>query len=258
MKECSSCSAALAESAAVCEHCGQNVVADTLAVPPFDAADASVPAAGPAPRKARLNQRELLAGVAATCAVALVTLGLLMARGAPQEVAAADAGETAAAPRSLEPAPAPPIDAVKWSVANAAHWTGRARNSAAFELHAENTVPIWLRHVRPLLVVRCTANATEAFVITDSALKIEPQTDDHTVTFSFDDEAETRERWPDAADHNAVFAPDGAAFAQRLTRAHTLRFGYTPHNVAPVVAQFDVNGLAPLIEPAAKHCGWAK
>ena len=210
----------------------------------------------PAAPRASLTHRELLAGAGAAIVVALVTLVLLMSRGAPQHVAAAQ--PDAAAPVAAAAAPAPAVDGVKWSGGNVVHWTGRARNSAAFELHAENTVAIWMRQVRPLLVVRCLANTTEAFVITDSALKIEADTDDHTVAFRLDDQPETKERWHDAADHNAVFAPDGAAFAQRLTHARTLRFGYTPHNAEPVVAVFHVNGLGPLIEPSAKACGWTK
>jgi hypothetical protein len=257
VKECSSCSAAIPESATICDHCGQNVVADSLAVSPFDAApEPLAPSPAPPPRPG-LSPRELAAGVGAALVVALITLALLMARGAPQDAAAAHAEEPArvSAPAAVPPAP---IDGVKWSGANVAHWTGKARNSAAFELHAENTVAIWMRQVRPLLVVRCMADSTEAFVITDSALKIELQTDDHTVTFGFDDEPDTKERWQDAADHNAVFAADAASFTQRLTRARTLRFGYTPHNAEPVIAHFHVGGLGPLIDPVAKHCGWTK
>jgi hypothetical protein len=41
-------------------------------------------------------------------------------------------------------------------------------------------------------------------------------------------------------------------------QAHTLRFGYTPHNAAPVEAVFQVEGLAELIAPVAKDCGWKK
>ena len=123
---------------------------------------------------------------------------------------------------------------------------------------AENTVPIWLNQVRPLLVVRCISNRTEVFVFTGSALKIEPDTEDHTVTYRFDDESERSERWPDSAEHDALFAPDGTVIAQRVLGAQTLRFGYTPHNAAPVVAQFSVSGLRELIEPVAKDCGWKK
>ena len=255
MKECSACSAAIPESATVCDHCGQQVIVDPIAVPPSVAAQAAAPPPSPAPR-AGLGQRELLAGAAAAAMVGLVTLLFLTSKGTPEQVAAAPAPTPAAAAAAA--VPPPPIDGVKWSAANVAHWTGRARNSAAFELHAENTVAVWTRHVRPLLVVRCMAKTTEAFVITDSALKIEPETDDHTVSFSFDGEPETKERWLDAADHNAVFAPDGAGFTQRLARARTLHFGYHPHNAEPVIAVFHVNGLGSLIEPSAKHCGWTK
>ncbi len=99
---------------------------------------------------------------------------------------------------------------------------------------------------------------TEAFVYTGSALKIEPNSEDHTVSFGFDDEGGRSERWPDSAEHDALFAPDGAAFAQRVMNAKNLRFGYTPHNAEPVEAQFHVDGLAELIAPAAKDCGRQK
>lgn len=210
----------------------------------------------PAPPKAAFGHRELVTGAGAAILVALITLVWLTSRGTPENVAAAQ--PDAAAPPAAAVVPPAAIDAVKWSAGNVVHWTGRARNSAAFELHAENTVAIWMRQVRPLLVVRCVSSSTEAFVITDSALKIEADTDDHSVAYSFDDQPETKERWHDAADHNAVFAPDAAAFTQRLTRARTLRFGYTPHNAEPVVAVFHVTGLGPLIEPSSKHCGWSK
>jgi hypothetical protein len=135
---------------------------------------------------------------------------------------------------------------------------GNRRKSAAFELPAENTVQIWLRSARPTLVVRCMAQSIQVFVVTESAMKIEPQTEDHTVTFSFDDEPNVTERWPDSEEHDALFAPDAPTIVDRLTRARTLRFGYTPHNAAPVVAHFSVSGLASLLEPVAKECGAQK
>jgi hypothetical protein len=112
--------------------------------------------------------------------------------------------------------------------------------------------------VRPLLVVRCLPRTTDVFVFTQSAALIEAQTEDHTVVFSFDDEPETRELWPDAAEHDALFAPDGAAFAKRLLTASTLRFGFTPHNAAPVTAHFQVGGLRNQVEPVSKTCRWSR
>jgi hypothetical protein len=37
-----------------------------------------------------------------------------------------------------------------------------------------------------------------------------------------------------------------------------LRFGYTPHNAAPVEALFQVSGITELVDPLAKDCGWKK
>ena len=99
---------------------------------------------------------------------------------------------------------------------------------------------------------------TETFVYTGSALKIEPNTEDHSVSFHFDGEAASDEHWPDSAEHDALFAPDGVAFAHRVMAAHSLRFGYTPHNAEPVEAVFEVNGLTDLSAPSAKDCGWQK
>jgi hypothetical protein len=194
--------------------------------------------------------------VIAAAAGGVITLALLMARGiSSSDVAAAH--EEAATPATPAPAgsghPLPVV--VKWNTEHQAEWIGRQKNSAAFELPAENTVPIWLGQVRPILVVRCMSKRTEVFVFTGSAIKIEPKTEDHTVTFSFDEQPELTERWPDSDEHDALFAPDGGSFADRLARARTLRFGYTPHNVAPVVAHFQVSGLGELIAPLAKECG---
>ena len=69
-------------------------------------------------------------------------------------------------------------------------------------------VSIWMNQVRPMLIVRCVSKSPEVFVLTGSAIKMEAQTEDHTVSFSFDDEPDRTERWPDSAEHDALFAPD--------------------------------------------------
>jgi hypothetical protein len=192
--------------------------------------------------------------VLAIAGAAIVTFGLLLTRGGPSSaVVAATVAPVKRAMQSESPAVSQ-----TWSVERRAYWTANQRHSDAFELPAENTVAIWLNQVRPLLVVRCISNRTEVFVFTGSALKIEPDSEDHTVTYRFDDEPELSERWPDSAEHDALFAPNGTAIAQRVLGARSLRFGYTPHNAAPVVAQFSVSGLRELLEPVAKDCGWKK
>ena len=192
-------------------------------------------------------------------AVAIAAVGVLMfARlgsrggGASTTVAAANIAP------ARRPVASAPVVTQTWSTTRRGYWTANQRHAAAFELPAENTVALGMNYVRPSLVVRCMAKHTEAFVYTGSALKIEPETEDHTVSFRFDDEPATTERWPDSAEHDALFAPDAVRFAERIMHARTLRFGYTPHNASTVEAQFSVSGLTPQIEPAAKDCGWQK
>ncbi len=132
------------------------------------------------------------------------------------------------------------------------------RKGVAFELPALKKVTVWQGISQPMLVVRCDAGRMQTFVYTSSAIQMEAQDENHSVRISFDDEPEVTERWPDSSDHDALFAPDAVAFARRVTAARTLRFGYTPHNSQKAVAEFHVTGLAELIQPAAKQCGWKK
>jgi hypothetical protein len=190
----------------------------------------------------------------------LATLAVLSTRGPAAAVAAARAEAPERKPSAPAPVPVPPPSPVsqKWSSENRAYWVGKQRNAAAFELPAENMVSIWMNQVRPALIVRCMSKSLEVFVFTGSAIKMEAQTEDHTVSFKFDDEPDRTERWPDSAEHDALFAADQAAFASRLMTARTLRFGYTPHNAEPAVALFQVSGLGEMIEPSAKACGLKK
>lgn len=204
-----------------------------------------------------VNRRELLMIGGVVVVAGGVMLALLMGRAGTQPAAAASLAGGNGAAASAPAAPKPAATAKgRWSSANRAYWTGNQRKSAAFELPAEHKVGVWMRQVQPALIVRCMGNRPEVFVFTDSAAKIEAGTEDHTVRYALDEEAEATERWPDSAEHDALFAPDGDAFVRRLMGARSMRFGYTPHNATPVTIHFNVGGLAELIEPAAKECGW--
>jgi hypothetical protein len=252
VKHCASCGRDIPESATVCESCEKRAAEHVAAPSSPDKASSTARSGG-------VTGRELLVILLAVAAGGVLTFALLLTRGVPSSGVAAAQRDVVRPQRSVVAGPQPPSTVTQvWSSERRAYWTGNHRNSAAFELPAENTVPIWLSQVRPLLIVRCLSKRTEVFVFTDSALKIEPQTEDHTVSFRFDDEQETTVRWPDSVEHDALFAPDAAGFAQRLVHAHTMRFGYTPHNAAPVEAHFQVSGLGELIEPVARECGWKK
>jgi hypothetical protein len=215
-------------------------------------------AANPPVPAASLSRFEMVAIALAVIGGGIVTLAVLSARGGPATEAAA--ASAAAASVAQHPAPVAALlqdGGPEWT-ANPARWVGNARRSVAFEVPSANKVSVWMRDVRPLLVVRCFRGSADVFVFTESAAMIERQTEDHTVRFAFDDEPEARELWPDSAEHDALFAPAGAAFARRLMTARTLRVGFTPHNAAPVTAHFRVSGLRELLTPAAADCGWKR
>jgi hypothetical protein len=198
----------------------------------------------------------VLIGAGAVAACGVLALALLSAGGSDDTGTAAATAPGGGPARAAAPPRSPVTTTRTWNAGNGAYWAGNRRGSAAFELEAENTVPVWMRTVRPTLVVRCMARSTQVFVVTETAMKIESQTEDHTVTFSLDDQPEENERWPDSDEHDSLFAPDGAAFAKRLMQARAFRFRFTPHNADPVTAVFNVAGLAPHVESAARECGW--
>jgi hypothetical protein len=210
----------------------------------------------------RSRRLPLVAGAVAVGTSVIVAVAMIGVRG---PVATPRAASPEPTPPRVEPRlpPAAPPSVVParisagptWSTANSAAWVGNSRQSVAFELSASAKVHAWLKEVQPRLVVRCLANATDVFVFTETAARMERQDSNHTVTIQLDGAAETIERWPDSADHDALFAPDGPAFARRLLGAQSLRFGFTPHNAPPVVASFDVTGLAELMRPVARFCG---
>lgn len=208
--------------------------------------------AGDAPRSSTsLTRSEMLVAAAALAAGTLATFGFLLTRGST----AAEASATTAPLSGPVPrvAPARVADTVAWTDVNRESWLGN-RTGVAYEVEAAASVGAWMRTVRPSLVVRCAGAGTEVFVFTDSPARLERGTPDHSVRYSFDGRQEETGLWPDSDAHDALFAPDAAAFAARIANARTLRFGFTPHNASPVEVDFQVAGLAPLLDAAGKRC----
>jgi hypothetical protein len=207
----------------------------------------------------RSKRREIVFVTLAAAISGVLTLGWLLARTAPgAEVtvaAAASSNPPAAVPRSTPADVVPAARAHQWTSANSAVWAGDMRNAIAFEVEAENTVGVWMRTVRPALIIRCSAGTVEAFVFTASAARIEPRTDDHTVQLSVDGASQVTEHWRDSEEHDALFAPDGGAFMRQLLTARVMRFGFIPHNAMPVTAEFNVAGLAAMLDPVSRQCG---
>ena len=255
MKRCQSCGRELQDPATTCDACdawAAGVVDSPNRSDPQSTETTPVARAVPAPGA----RREILLVAATLAGAALLTIAFMLARRAPSAT-------VSAAPASVSPRPSPsstpsisaPAVTPSWSTEHKARWLGDERG-VAWELAADNVVQTWFGPSHPLLVVRCTSRTTEAIVYTGSPMMIEPHVDGKTVRVTVDNEETSTERWTDADHRDALFAPDGAAFAQRLLHATTLQFSYTPHNFSPVVAQFHVAGLAPLIQRSARECGW--
>jgi hypothetical protein len=268
VKRCPECAREIEESATTCDACAEWAASLGASA---DAALSAAPAPAPAPEpskavesvasavRPRVGRRELVIGAVAIVGAALVAFPLMFGRGASSSSVVAAATPSRTAPRRPSTSnPSSTIIHQKWRNGDRARWLGNQRHGEAFELPADNIVQTWFGPVRPALVVRCASKSIETFIYTGSPMKIEPHAEGKTVTVSVDEEPVRTERWPDADDHDALFAPDGGAFAEQLLHAETLRFGYSPHNASDVVAQFHVNGLAELIDPVAKECGRAK
>lgn len=257
MKPCPSCGREIADAGTVCESCEAWAAALAAPGPASETSQAPETVAVPATR----SRRQLTLIAAAVAAVGLTGFAM-SARGGSAGAPSATADANPSAHAVPAPPSAPPAAAETsvetWSTAHAASWLDRGVRGAAFDLRAENIVRTSLGPARPTLVVRCTAQRIEAFVVAGSPMKIDPRVDGKAVTIGMDGEPMRTEHWTDADDRTAVFAPDAAAFAERLRAARTLRFGYTPHNSDDVVAQFNVAGLDGLMAAASKHCGATK
>jgi len=144
----------------------------------------------------------------------------------------------------------------QWSREDEYRWIANHKRSVAYELEADQQVRVWTTHVRPSLVVRCLNRKTEVFVYTETPSKLESTDGLHSVRLTFDDAAGSEERWPDSAEHDALFAPDGTALARRISSAHHLRFGFSPHNADPVQVDFELGDAATVMSHVAKTCGW--
>lgn len=247
MEVCPKCQRATPDAGEFCPHCA----------PAIDEFQTEAAAAEPSPSAAPsvLSRRDIVLMAAAVIGSGAITLAALSSGGTGAGNVPADAAAAPAATVAAGTVPAPVKAAAKagWVEAGKV-WMGNARKGLALELAASNETPVWMRTVRPLLVVRCVDRRTDVFVFTDSAAAMEARDEDHAVRIRFDEGEERSERWPDSSAHDALFAPDGARLLAELGRARTLSFGYTPHNAAPVTARFDLAGLRERLAPAARYC----
>ena len=164
---------------------------------------------------------------------------------------AAPAPEKPAAPTVVEAGPAP-----TWSGQRKATWAHDGSKTIAFELRATHDTVAWMSSVRPVLVVQCLSQATQAFVMLGTSTSFEDDTFHRTVRLQWDEGPVTTEQWETSQSGQELFAPNGVEFVRRLATGHRLRFGYAPFNARPVTAEFAVQGFDQLAGLVAATCKW--
>lgn len=285
MEHCPHCAAPLDGLVPYCWHCGRDVKepvrpespertaseprpiasgaapsAQQVAEQSSDAADATRAEVAANPARPGLPRRALafagVAGVLASLATMLVIGRDRIDTPEPARPLPA-ASNNVPAPQPADPEPIiESASAPTWVGARRATWARDGSKTITFRLAASNDVRVWMKNVQPLLVVRCLSRTTEVFVASDSAASVEPQAGSHTVHIQFDDAVPFTEQWSDSVSSQELYAPDGVALARRLARTRTLRFGFTPFNSAPVVAEFHVRGFDKFVGLVAGTCGW--
>lgn len=105
----------------------------------------------------------------------------------------------------------------------------------------------------PVLYIRCRGGTTDLYVDWHDYI---PGTT-HQVTIRLD-RGPTRARpWALSRSNVATFYPESpTALLQEMMGAGLLFAEATPYNTAPVTAVFDLEGLAPEIQPLREACGW--
>jgi hypothetical protein len=278
LQQCPNCTTLIGADATSCPSCGHQLVVDASPAAPGGSADS--PSGGPAatnergdvpftvsgqlmPGRTRQSHRVPqwsipVLGAAGVLAVitAAVAFGWLHAQTTdPVPAAQTVVPKPSAMPRASTAIVEPPARQ-QWLGRRQASWASDGSKTITFELQASEDVTVWMSRVRPQLVVRCVSRTTDVFVALGSAASVEKQTGRHTVQIQIDDDPVIEQQWSDSESSHELFAPDGLLLTRVLADAHRLRFGFTPFNSAPVVADFSVEGFEELAPLVAKTCGW--
>lgn len=107
--------------------------------------------------------------------------------------------------------------------------------------------------VRPSLQVRCKENKTEIYINWDLYLGL-----DSTMQLTrFDDLKASEDFWSISTSSKAVFAPGSHIdFLKKTMKHNKLLVQITPYGESPVMATFDIRGLAEAIKPLREACHW--
>lgn len=122
------------------------------------------------------------------------------------------------------------------------------------KLESNELVESGYKKVRPVLVLRCAENKTNAYIMWNLHLGL-----DHTVVLiRFDKKRAQKQTWSISTNHEAIFVKEYSPifFIKKLMRHNKLLVQLIPHGENPVMATFDIQGLSESIGPLKKACHW--
>lgn len=106
--------------------------------------------------------------------------------------------------------------------------------------------------IRPVIVLRCSENTTNAYINWDTYLGI----DNIKVLTRIDKKKAIKRNWSISTGNKATFAPKNIAFIKSLFGHSKFLAELTPYGDNPKMATFDIAGLKEAIKPLRKECGW--
>lgn len=146
------------------------------------------------------------------------------------------------------------------SFSGAGKWQGRVETSpiddsknAFLTLEADTPVRNKYRSNTPTLIVRCKEKRLEAYITFDIFLG----SDSMRVLTRFDKRPAQRVSWGISTDHKGVFVGGSiATFIKEMMNSESLLVELTPYGESPVMATFDVRGIADASKVLQQTCPW--
>jgi hypothetical protein len=266
MQICPNCAKELEERDIICVFCGHTRSAGGETPPPLvvivekPTAELMVVARRAPAKPTTVSRNAILASAAIGAIAGVMFVWLARKSHAPANAPGITVSPMEAISRKVVAPPPVAIarpestSAPKWSRTRQSRWATDGSRTIGFEVEALRDVAVYMDRVRPVLAVRCISQLTEVFVVLRSSPSIENGGDTHTVRIGLDEEPDVEERWLDSSNLQALFAPDGKAFAARMATARRLRFAFKPFNAPPAAVEFDVHGFEGPLATMSKTC----
>lgn len=120
-------------------------------------------------------------------------------------------------------------------------------------LDAENSIGDSYRKYTPTIVLRCSENKTNAYIVMGKFLG----SDGIKVLTRLDKQKASKKRWSISTDHKAIFAPgSNTGYIKTLIKHDKLLVQLTPYSASPVMTTFDLRGLKEAVIPLRNACHW--